>query len=507
MAMTPLEGLQEQAAKRPNGLAFIAGDDSWSYRRVAEEAERLAQALLARGVRQGDRVALHMSNRPELVSAYYACLLTGAIAAPLNTRLKTVELRSLLRRLQPVLYLGEAQLYPQVAPIEPETLALSARFVVGKLADDGGQPWQNLFSSAARKSPLPDVDRNAPAILSATAGSTGQSKLVANTPKTMAAKQEGWQHLGINGGQIAVNALSMMHGAGLMTFFACVRFGTPMVLFERFEADAVLDAIAPHRCSWMLGLPYMFAELMMRQKARPRDVSSLRFCASGGDVCPVELQEAFPAAFGIPLYSTWGSTETGLFVHGLRPGPVTRVMPGMEARLVTEHGVPAPHGAVGEMLVRGPSLMIGYWKSPGRIDDPRTDGWFATGDLMRQGEGDELWFVARKKDLIIRGGSNIAPTEVENVLRCHPAVRDVVVVGIPDQVLGQRVVALVQLADGPGPGVIPDILAYTKRQLADYKVPERLEVVAQIPRTALGKVDRASAVALLSDTKAAKCGK
>jgi long-chain acyl-CoA synthetase len=503
MDMTPIEGLQEQATKNPNGLAFIVGNDSWSYRRLAVEAERLAQALLAWGVRQGDRVALHMTNRPELACAYYACLLIGAIAAPLNARLKTAELRSLLRRLQPVLYLGEAQLYPQIAPIERETLAPSARFVVGELTDDSGQPWQSLFSAPVRKAPLPNVDRDAPAILSATSGSTGESKLVANTLETLSAKQDGWQHLGIDSGQIVINALPMMHGAGLMTFFACVRFGTPMVLFERFEADAVLDAIATHRCSWMLGLPYMFAEMTMRQKAHPRDVSSLRFCISGGDVCPVELQEDFPAAFGIPLYSTWGSTETGLFAHGLRPGPVTRPMPGMEARLVAEHGGPVPHGEVGEMLVRGPSVMIGYWKSPGRIDDPTIDGWFATGDLMRQGEGDELWFVARKKDLIIRGGSNIAPAEVEGVLRCHPAVRDVVVVGIPDQVLGQRVAALVQLAGEAAPGAVRDILAYTKQQLADYKVPERLEVVAQIPRTTLGKVDRLSAVTLLSDAKAA----
>jgi acyl-CoA synthetase (AMP-forming)/AMP-acid ligase II len=183
-------------------------------------------------------------------------------------------------------------------------------------------------------------------------------------------------------------------------------------------------------------------------------------------------------------------------------------MPGMEAHLVADHGVPVPHGAVGEMLVRGPSLMIGYWKGPGCIDDPTIDGWFATGDLMRQGEGDELWFVARKKDLIIRGGSNIAPAEVEDVLRCHAAVRDVVVVGIPDQVLGQRVAALVQLAGEPVRGAVRDvlvcdILAYAKRQLADYKVPERLEVVARIPTTTLGKVDRASAVALISDAKAA----
>jgi long-chain acyl-CoA synthetase len=428
MALTPIQGLKEQATKRPNGLAFIAGGDSWSYRRVALEAERLARALLAHGVRPGDRIALHMTNRPELASAYYACFLTGAIAAPLNVRLKTPELCSLLRRLQPVLYLGEAQLYAQVAPIEPEILALSARFVVGNLAHDDGRPWHTLFEWPARCAALPHVDQDAAALFLATAGSTGASKLVAHTPKTLSAMQEGWKHLGIDGEQVAINALSMMHGAGLMTFFACVRFGAPMVLFERFEADAVLDAIAPHRCSWMFGLPYMFAEMTSCQNARPRDVSSLRLCITGGDACPVWLQDSFPTVFGAPLYSNWGSSEAGAFAYGLRRGPVSRVMPGMEVRLVTDEGVPVPHGKIGELHVKGPSLTIGYWKGAGRIEDPKVDGWFATGDLMRQGEDGELWFVSRKKDLIIRGGSNIAPTEVEDVLRCHSAVRDVAVV-------------------------------------------------------------------------------
>src|SRR5262249_15461499 len=175
VVMTPIEGLRAQANKRPGALAFMSGNQSWSYGRVALEAERLAQALLAYGVRPGDRVALHMTNRPELVSAYYACFLTGAIAAPLNVRLKMPELRALLKRLRPVLYLGEAQLYPQVAAIQPEILAPSARFVAGEGADAGARHWRNLFGAAAGNVSFPNVDQNAPALFLTTAGSTGES--------------------------------------------------------------------------------------------------------------------------------------------------------------------------------------------------------------------------------------------------------------------------------------------------------------------------------------------
>jgi acyl-CoA synthetase (AMP-forming)/AMP-acid ligase II len=189
----------------------------------------------------------------------------------------------------------------------------------------------------------------------------------------------------------------------------------------------------------------------------------------------------------------WGATEAACsLTYGLEPGPISRIVPGAQVQLVDERGEPVPHGAIGELLVRGPNVTVGYWQGPGRIDDAIADGWFHTGDLMRRGEGDELWFVARKKDLIIRGGSNIAPAEVEHVLLTHPMVTDAAVVGVPDPVLGQRVVGVVQLETGIPSTALDGILATVRAQLADYKVPEWLMAVDAIPRNALGKVARTS---------------
>jgi acyl-CoA synthetase (AMP-forming)/AMP-acid ligase II len=497
--MTPIDALHRQAENRPDGVAFISGNEVWSYRRLAGDAGRLALALLARGVQPGDRVALHMANLPQLVIAYYACFRIGAIAAPLNIRFKTVELRPLLARLQPALYLGQAQLYPQVAPIEPEILAPNARFVVGEVDDERAQSWERLLEWGACRSTLPDPELDAPALLLTTSGTTGLPKFVTHTPATLSACTEVYPHSGINAEQVVLNALPMVHGAGLFVLFCSVELGAPVVLLERFDPEAVLDAIAPHHCSWMLGMPFMFAEMMARQRAHRRAVATLRFCVSAGDVCPVELQEAFPAVFGIPLHSLWGTSEAWAFLHGLQVGPVTRIPPGMQVRLVDDDGAPVPRGEVGELLVRGPRVTPGYWKGPDKIDDPKSDGWFPTGDLMRQDEDDNLWFVARKKDLIIRGGSNISPVEVERVLMAHAAVRDVAVVGVPDEVLGQRVAALVQLANGAGPDAFRAILAHAKAQLADYKVPERLKIVSEIPRNLVGKIERKSLPAMMSD--------
>jgi len=221
-------------------------------------------------------------------------------------------------------------------------------------------------------------------------------------------------------------------------------------------------------------------------------------------VCPVQLQGDFEAAFGVPLRNMWGATEVvGALKDASQPGPVTRIAPGAQIRLVDDEGRDVPRGEVGEFLVRGPYMTVGYWVAPDRIDDATRDGWYHSGDLMRQGEGDELWFVGRKKDIIIRGGSNISPVEVERVLLSHPLVRDAAVFGIPDPVLGQRVAAVVQLSSGAGHAALGDILKDTRRQLADYKAPERLWAVDAVPRGPLGKVDRRAAAATATLGRAA----
>jgi long-chain acyl-CoA synthetase len=500
--MTPIAALYWRARKHPGAVAFVAGGEVWSYRRLATEAEQLAGVLLGRGLGAGDRVALHMANLPELAVAYYACFRIGAIACPLNIRFKTAELELLLQQLRPALYLGQAQLYPEIAPIPSDLLAANARFIVGGTNENSGaQPWRDLFIDTAESAvPLdPDVDR--PAVLLTTSGTTGRPKFVAHSSATLSAMADSFLRLGLDEHHVAINAVPMMHVGGLATFLGCVRFGMPMVLFERFDPDTLLDAIESHRCSWLIGVPLMYAAIVGSQRTRPRRVDSMRFCLVAGDVCPPQLQRDVPEMFGIPLRSFWGSTETfGTFTFGLQPGAVSRPAPGTEFRLVDDKGKPVPRGAVGELLVRGPSVSVGYWSGPGRINAP-SDGWFHTGDLMREGERHEFWFFARNKDMIIRGGSNISPIEVEGVLIAHPAVRDAAVVGIPDVILGQRVVGLVKLADNSGESALDDILADAKVRIADYKVPEWLEAVDEIPRNALGKIDRKSLLAMISDLK------
>jgi acyl-CoA synthetase (AMP-forming)/AMP-acid ligase II len=280
--------------------------------------------------------------------------------------------------------------------------------------------------------------------------------------------------------------------SGILTFLCFIQFGVPFVLLEGFDADTVLDTIERYRCTWCIGFPAQYAALLECQRARPRNLASLRICLTGADVCPIDLQERFTSIFGAPLYNVWGATETvGSLTFGLQRGPVVRIVKGARIRLIDENGADVADGETGELLIRGANVFDGYWNDPRATEEALKAGWYHTGDLMRRGEGDELWFVSRKKDIIIRGGTNISPVEVEQALvASHPAVEEAAVVGIPDAVFGQRVFGFVKLAKWAADTVVSEILQRVATRLASYKVPERLEILDELPRNALSKVDR-----------------
>ncbi|MBT2790114.1 class I adenylate-forming enzyme family protein [Paraburkholderia strydomiana] len=504
--MTPINALRHQAMLRPEGTAFIHDGRVWTYQNLLVSAEQLASSLVARGVRKGDRVIIHMPNSAEIAIAYFACFRIGAIACPMNLRFKAAELREMFRRLMPAVYLGEAQTFPTVQHIEGELPATECRFVLN-LDDrlEGGLPWSILFEAHDAGSLPSEPSADAVAVLLTTSGTTGHPKLVAHTAATLSAIAEAFVHQDFDESEIMLNPAPMVHAAGLSNFLACVNFGAPAVTLDRFEPGIALDLISAYGCTRIGGSPFLFRALIEEQRERPRNISSLQYCIAAGDVCPMQLHAEFKAVMGLPLRSVWGCTEaSGSLTFGLEPGPVSRRIPGVDVRLVDDAGRSVSRGEVGELLIKGPNVMVDYWIGPDEMDSAIADGWFHTGDLMRQGERNDLWFTGRKKDIIIRGGSNVSPVEVESVLMRHPMVRDAAVFGLPDPVLGQRVAAVVQLAHGRGDLEFSDILAATRRQLADYKVPERLLSVHTVPRNALGKIDRrtlAAEMAALLDVR------
>jgi len=496
---TPFKALIHQAETRPDSTAFLFKGDAWTYARLLDSVLRLATGMRDRGIQAGDRVVLHMTNVPEIAIGYYACFAIGAIAVPLNIRLKAPELEALLRRLQPKLYLGQKALYPLVAHLPFEILPLEGRFLADLDAGtqvDGAKPWRSLMAKAA-DTVLPISGRDDfAALLLGTSGTTGQTKFVIHTPRTMAATAAAFAYLGVDERQVILAFCPQVHGSGFWTTLASISHGAPMILIERFDAELVLDMVERHGGTWMLGLPFMYAKLLEAQRDAPRNVGSLRRPVVSGDVCPITLQRDFAETFGVPLRSIWLTSEAnGATTHGLEPGPVARMLPTVKLRIVDDTGADVPRGTIGEVLLQGAIVSPGYWHDG--IDGPLPqNNWYATGDLMRQGEGDEVWFAGRKKELIIRGGSNISPVEVETVLRKHPAIADAAVVGLACPVMGQRVGAVIALAEMAAPSALGDIRDFLATRLADYKTPEHWMVVDAVPRNNLDKIDRRSAAAL-----------
>ena len=489
--VTPIEALMQQARSWPESTAFIFHEEVWTYRRLAHEVERVARGLAVSGVKPGDRVVLHMMNRPEMLVSYYACFRLGAIAAPLRTACTFAELAPMLHRLQPTLYIGESSLYPNVAAVDAAILPREKRFIVDDADPNGVQPWNVLKQAIQADLPTPASDK--PAVLLNTSGSTGQPKFVVHTPNTLAAMTDlGGQNLGLSANDVIVFQLTLAHAAGLFCSLIFVRLGLPFIMLQSADADIVLRNIERYRGTWMIGFPYQYAALLEAQQAMPRDLSSLRMCLTGADVCPVELQKRVRSVLRAPLYNIWGATEVfGQLTFGLQPGPVVRITEEAQVRLVDENGGDVAQGEVGELLIGGAGVFAGYWNDPAATVQSLSAGWYHTGDMMQRGEGNELRFVSRKKDIIIRGGTNISPIEVEEALvACHPAVQEAAVVGKPDPVLGQRVFGFVRLATGAKEGVTAEILQNVAQRLASYKVPEALCVLDTLPRNQLSKVDR-----------------
>jgi long-chain acyl-CoA synthetase len=487
----PVAALLRQAADEPDRVVLIAGDTAWTSGQLADQSGRLAAGLVRWGVRAGDRVALHLHNTPAAVLAYLACLRVGAVAVPLNARLAPGEIEDLVERTRPVAYLGESALYSRFAPVSEHLVPQHARFVTGRPDDPArGGAWPIRPDGPALRCDVAP-DPGAPALLLSTSGTSGRSKIGIWSHRTLANLHLSAAGRGIGRGDVLPVMTPLMHSAGVYHLFNALTQGGTAVLVRRFDAGAVLDAVRRRRITSLFGLPFMCAELVREQRERPRDVSSLTVATVAGDTCPAEVEADFGRTFGVPLRSFWAATEdVGATITDTRVGPYLRIIPEATVRIVDADSRDVVPGGTGEMLIGSPTTSPGYWNGP-EDRTPIPDGIFATGDLVREREPGVLEYLGRAKDLIIRGGSNISPREVEEALRGHPDVVDAGVAGLPDPVLGQRVGALLVLGDDAARRPVREIIDWLAERIAAYKLPERVAVVEAIPRNALTKVDRA----------------
>ena len=451
--------LKAHAASQGEKLAVVCGDTRLTYAQFAAKAEALAHSWLQQGIQPGDRIALHWRNGIELATSYYACFAAGLVAVPVNNRLTPEEIAYVLEHSGARAYLAQAEL--RVETSIPWEFDLSA---------DGGA------AVAGRDLPAPNPDD--PALLLYTSGTTARPKGVIHTQRTLAGNAFYMDTWGLTPEDHTLLFTSMAHASGaIMLLISSLWMGATVTIVPMFDAATVLDTWARSGATFYMGLPTLVRALVAEQRARPRSIPSARLAIGGGDTVPVALQEEYTALFGHPLVEGFGMTE-GLPMlanhpKANRPGSMGRPLGDVEIRVVE-----------GEMWVRGGGIAIGYWR-----DTLFEDGWLKTGDLVEIDADGFVWFRGRKKEIIVRGGSNISPQEVEETLYRHPAVAEAGVIGEPDDYWGEVVLAYVALREGHA-ATAEELVVFSRQHLAEYKCPERVLFLAGLPKGITGKVQR-----------------
>ena len=493
--MTLRTALTEGAQTFPDRQWISCDDHTWSYADGDRITDRLAKGLVAAGIRRGDRVALLFGNGPEIVFSYYACFKIGAIAVPLNIRFAPPELAYALGHCGAKLLLGQEELCRAVMPFMPQLPHLEAVHVVGDILGGAGG-FEALFADGEDEpAVLPAVEDSHIAVLLYTSGTTAKPKGVIHTHAGLVQMVENFYDA-IGKDMLARSVVSMpMYHMGGFSFVVCVtQAGASMWTLRCFDPERVLQLLQQSRATLSSGLPLQVKMLVDHPKAAEFDLGGLESYLCGGDYVQADLQARFLALFGAPLDEICGMTEVYYTIQPVvrgdrKPGTIGKPYGDVRIALLNPDGEPVREGEVGEFVVRSASMSPGYWNDPVSTAATIRDGWLWTGDLGRRDADGFYRFEGRSKDVIIRGGSNISPGEVEDVLIAHPAVAEVGVVGAPDPDLGQVVQAYVAL--WPGAQVTePELLAWAGERIAAYKVPERVVVMDILPKGLTGKIDR-----------------
>jgi long-chain acyl-CoA synthetase len=495
--------LRESAAASPDRPLLRIGSLELSYRQVDVMSGRVAVGLRAAGLHRGDTLAIQLPNLPEFVFAYFGALKAGVTVVPLNPLLKAPEVAYHLQDSGARLLVTFDAFAGEAAKGAAE--ADDARvFVVGSPVE-GTSPFDDLYG-AEDGGDIEPMNSDDTAVIIYTSGTTGRPKGAELTHFQMyMAATVAADTFGYRTDDVSMAVLPLFHVFGLSSVMNCaIRSGATLVLVPRFEVGAVLDAIEQHRVTVFCGVPTMFVALL-HADLTGRDVSSLRVCVSGGASIPGEVLKGFEAVYpGAPVLEGYGLSETCALATFNRSAEDRRVMSigkrmwGVEIRVVDSHDHELPTGpdSVGEIVLRGHNVMKGYRGRPEATEDAMRGGWFHTGDLGYQDEDGFFYIVDRKKDLVIRGGFNVYPREIEEVLHEHPAVREAAVIGRPDARLGEEVVAFIALKKGT-PATPEEVIAFCKERLAAYKYPREVVVLDELPKGGTGKVLKAELRATL----------
>jgi long-chain acyl-CoA synthetase len=479
--------LTATAGRHGDRVAQKLDDAELTYAMLDAAAARVAGLLRVRGIGPGDRVGIMLPNVPYFAAAYFGVLRLGAVVVPMNVLLKGREVAFYLR--DPAARLVFAW-HDFAEAAEKGAAEAGAECLLVRPGE-----FEQLLAGAEPVQELADRAEDDTAVILYTSGTTGTPKGAELTHANLARNAEIATALfSLTEQDVVLGALPLFHSFGqTCALNACVRVGGLLTLLPRFDADKALRIIERDRVTVFEGVPTMYAAMLHSPLAGATDTSTLRLCASGGAAMPVEIMRAFEEKFGCVVLEGYGLSETSpvaSFNHPDRPrkpGSIGTPISGTQMKLIADDGADVPAGEVGEIVIRGHNVMKGYWGRPEATAEAIRDGWFRSGDMARVDEDGYFFIVDRKKDMIIRGGFNVYPREIEELLYEHPAVAEAAVVGVPHPELGEEIAAVVALKPGRDAG--PDELReFVKEQVAAYKYPRRVVLVDELPKGPTGKI-------------------
>jgi long-chain acyl-CoA synthetase len=485
--------LQASSSENPDDVAIVLDERKISYGELDRAARGVATSLRERGVEPGDKVAILVPNVPEFTIAYFGILYAGATVVPINVLAAAPEVAYFLEdSAAKLLFVHPLFEAPGREGAEQQGVPV---VVAGSV--DGSPSEIDTLAAAEPQAAVHPTAPDDTAVILYTSGTTGKPKgaelthsnlfvnCVVVVPKLVP---------GASRDHVALATLPLFHSFGQTCVQnATIAIGGTVTLLPRFDAESAFDIIERDKVTLFAGVPTMYFALLHHESDRARDVSSLEYCLTGGAPMPVEVMGAFEDKFGVKIQEGFGLSETspiasfGVVDKPRKAGSIGYPVWGVEMCIVDDEDNPLPDGERGEICIRGHNIMKGYLGRPDATKEALKGGWFHSGDIGYRDEDGCYWIVDRKKDMILRGGFNVYPREVEEVLYAHESVVEAAVVGVPHERHGEEVKAVVALT--PGSTASTDaIIAFCKERLAAYKYPRIVEIIDELPKGPTGKI-------------------
>ena len=494
------EVLQQTAARQPDKTAIIAKEEELTFAALNQRVQALAGHLIAEGIRQGDRVGVLLPNSTAIPLAYFSTQKIGAVTVILDARLKGKELEGVLQDADLKLLVVHQTLYSEVEEIF-KTIAPIPVWIAGGTGERG---FEHRFTATAGATYLPELKPDDDALILYTSGTTGEPKGVVLSYRNLL------QYPKVMGAMNVCDAttmrgcvLPMSHIVGPVVCNELAEKGYTLVIFDQINPVTLLEGIQKYRVNVFESVPIVFQLLLGVKNLASYDTSSMKIAAMMGTSIPMPLLRAFQTAQPhIKVIQGYGLTETSPMITLVEPekaeakmGSIGRAVPGVEVKIVDDYDKEVPVGEAGEIITRGPHIMKGYFRRADATAQRIRNGWLYTGDVGKVEADGYYYHLGRRDDMIITGGLNVYPAEVENLIYTYPGVQETLVFAIPDVKRGQVIGAAI--VQRPGATVVEkELLSFLRANLANFKVPDQIVIRESLPRTSSGKTIRDAATLL-----------